>query len=58
MKIIPFSGSGDFMVDMKDVRVSMIAVLRNNDDGNLNLEHFDGNIVVEDNLFTIYFTIC
>ena len=46
------------MVDMKDVRVSMIAVLRNNDDGNLNLEHFDGNIVVEDNLFTIYFTIC
>ena len=59
MKIIPFSGSGDFMVDMKDVRVSMIAVLRNNDDGNLDLEHFDGDIVVEDNLFNaIYFTIC
>ena len=47
------------MVDMKDVRVSMIAVLRNNDDGNLDLEHFDGDIVVEDNLFyAVYFTIC
>ena len=41
MGFIPFSGSGDFMIDMRDVRVSMIAVLRDNGD-KLDLEHFNG----------------
>ena len=45
MGFIPFSGSGDFMIDMRDVRVSMIAVLRDNGD-KLDLEHFNGTDLI------------
>lgn len=43
-KFIPIKGSGDFMVDLKDVRVSMTIVLRHNqegDEGDLEIENFD-----------------
>ena len=40
-KIIPVKGSGDFMIDMKDVKVSLTVVLRNNQEM-LDIENFNG----------------
>ena len=43
-KFIPIKGSGDFMVDLKDVRVSMAVVLRHSEEGEkgaLEIENFD-----------------
>ena len=40
-KLIPVGGSGDFNVDLKDVRVSVKVILRQNR-GQLEMEHFDG----------------
>ena len=40
-KLIPVGGSGDFNVDFKDVRVSVMVILRQNR-GQLEMEHFDG----------------
>ena len=42
-KFIPIKGSGDFMVDLKDVRVSMTVVLRHKEreKGHLEIENFD-----------------
>ena len=40
---IPAGGSGDFNVDLRDVRVAITVVLKNNKDV-LTMEHFKGNI--------------
>ena len=39
---IPAGGSGDFNVDLRDVRVAITVVLKNNKDV-LTMEHFKGN---------------
>ena len=38
---IPAGGSGDFNVNLHDVRVSLLVLLRNTDEG-LSMEHFKG----------------
>ena len=40
---IPAGGSGDFNVDLRDVRVAITVVLKNNKDV-LTMEHFKGDI--------------
>ena len=39
---IPAGGSGDFNVDLKDVRVSLAVILRNTEELGLQMEHFRG----------------
>ena len=39
---IPAGGSGDFNVDLKDVRVSLAVILRHTEELGLQMEHFRG----------------